>query len=109
MILPLVRKIGRQAKVVKTIKGKSTFIRLGSTVKPSNPEKILQLPRIRSWLSKLLPITLPIARSVLPLKAAIIEVTSSGRDVPVATIVRPIMISFTPNKEAKDSAKNVRL
>ena len=31
-----------------------------------------------------------------------IEVTSSGREVPVATIVRPIMISLTPNKYAKD-------
>ena len=78
------------------------FIRLSSIVKPFNPEKILQLPRISSWLSKLLPITLPIARSVLPFNAAIIEVTSSGREVPVATIVRPIIISFTPNRVAKD-------
>ena len=102
MILPLLQKIGRQAKVVKTINGKSTLIRLWSIVKPFNPEKILQLPRIRSWLSKLLPITLPIARSVFPYNAAIIEVTSSGREVPVATIVRPIIISFTPNRVAKD-------
>jgi len=44
----------------------------------------------------LLPITFPIARSVLPLNAAIIEVTNSGKDVPVATIVKPITISLTP-------------
>ena len=47
-------------------------------------------------MSKLLPITLPIARSVFPLNAAIIEVTNSGTDEPVATIVKPITISFTP-------------
>ena len=96
----MLQKIGKQAKVVKSIKGRSTFIRLGSISKPLNPEKILQLPRIRSWLSKLLPITFPIARSVLPLSAAIIEVTNSGKDVPVATIVKPITISFTPKRVA---------
>ena len=51
-------------------------------------------------MSKLLPITFPIARSVLPLNAAIIEVTNSGKDVPVATIVKPITISFTPRRAA---------
>jgi len=96
VIFPLLQKIGKHAKVVKTINGKSTFIRLCSIIKPLNPEKILQLPRIRSWLSKLLPITFPIARSVLPLNAAIIEVTNSGKDVPVATIVNPMIISFIP-------------
>ena len=100
MIFPLLQKIGKHAKVVKTIKGKSTFIRLCSITKPLNPEKIAQLPRIKSWLSKLLPITFPIARSVLPLNAAIIEVTYSGKDVPVATIVKPITISFIPKRLA---------
>ena len=100
MIFPLLQKIGKHAKVVKTIKGRSTFIRLCSITNPLNPEKILQLPRIKSWLSKLLPITFPIARSVLPLNAAIIEVTNSGKDVPVAMIVKPITISFTPKRVA---------
>ncbi len=49
----------------------------------------------------MLPITFPIARSVLPLNAATIEVTSSGRDVPVATIVKPIIVSFIPNVLAR--------
>jgi len=47
VIFPLLQKIGKHAKVVKSIKGKSTFIRLCSITKPLNPEKILQLPSIK--------------------------------------------------------------
>ena len=42
---------------------------------------------------KLLPEMLPIARSPLPLNAAERQVTNSGKDVPRATMVRPIVDS----------------
>ena len=48
-------------------------------------------------LKILLPTMLPIAISALPLLAATTDVTSSGRDVPSATIVRPINRSLMPN------------
>jgi hypothetical protein len=44
---------------------------------------------IKRRLKILEPITLPIAISLFFLTAAIIEVTSSGKDVPAAIIVRP--------------------
>ena len=77
VIFPLVQNIGRQAKVVSTIIGRSVFISSLLIDKPFNPEKILQLPNIKSWFKRLLPITLPIAKSVLPFKAAIKEVANS--------------------------------
>ena len=43
------------------------------------------------------PITLPIAMSLSPFLAATTDVTSSGSDVPIATIVRPIRLSGIPN------------
>ena len=46
------------------------------------------------------PITLPIAMSFCPLRAATMEVTSSGRLVPMATMVRPMSVSLRPNIRA---------
>ena len=43
------------------------------------------------------PMTLPIARSVFFLRAAIAEVASSGSDVPRATTVTPITDSLMPH------------
>ena len=48
----------------------------------------------------LLPITLPRAMPGLPFTAAVIDVASSGSDVPAATIVKPIMASLTPSPDA---------
>ena len=42
------------------------------------------------------PITLPMARSVFFLRAAIADVASSGRDVPSATTVTPMTDSLIP-------------
>ena len=42
----MLQKIGKHAKVVKTIKGKSTFIRLCSITKPLNPEKYLDVDEL---------------------------------------------------------------
>lgn len=54
-------------------------------------------PSTNKMLNMFEPITLPIAISLSPFLAATIEVTSSGRDVPIATIVRPIRLSDIPN------------
>ena len=51
-------------------------------------------------LNRLEPMTLPIAISFCPLCAATSEVTSSGRLVPMATIVRPMSVSESPNIRA---------
>ena len=57
-------------------------------------------PSTSSRLSRQLPTTLPIARSVRPRSAATNEVISSGIEVPAETIVRPITASLTPSCNA---------
>ena len=52
----------------------------------------------------LLPTILPMAISALCLYEATTEVTSSGRDVPKATIVRPISLSLIPKNLAIEVA-----
>ena len=59
-----------------------------------------ETPRMSRILNRLEPITLPMAISFCPLRAATIEVTSSGRLVPMATIVRPMSVSLRPNMRA---------
>lgn len=49
-------------------------------------------PRINIILKILEPTTLPRARPLSPFREAVMEVTSSGRDVPMATMVRPIRV-----------------
>jgi hypothetical protein len=48
-------------------------------------------------LKVLLPTTLPTAMSRSPLMAAMMEVATSGMEVPAATMVRPITRSLTPS------------
>lgn len=54
-------------------------------------------PNTQKILNILLPMILPTARSRLPLRAAMTEVTSSGSDVPIAMIVAEIKKSLSPN------------
>ena len=54
----------------------------------------VEAPNIRSKLNILDPNTFPKAISFSPFKAATTDVTSSGRDVPIATIVRPTSFSL---------------
>ncbi len=54
-------------------------------------------PIINKVLIILLPNTFPMARSVLPSTEANTLITSSGREVPRATIVSPISICGRPN------------
>ena len=55
-------------------------------------------------LKMLEPTTLPMARSFSPFLDATMEVTSSGRDVPNATTVRPISVSDRPKLAAISEA-----
>ena len=50
------------------------------------------------------PTTFPIAISCSPFRAAITEAASSGKEVPRATIVKPIIKSLTPNSTATPTA-----
>ena len=53
--------------------------------------------KIKSILKILDPITFPAAISALPFKAEIILTDSSGADVPIETIVSPMIIVGIPN------------
>ena len=57
-------------------------------------------PRIIRMLNTLEPTTLPTAISSSFFRAATTEVTSSGRLVPIATMVRPIRFSERPKNAA---------
>ena len=58
------------------------------------------VPITKSMLKILLPTILPMAIPALPFLAAETEVTSSGRDVPKATMVRPINRWLMPQASA---------
>ena len=58
------------------------------------------IPRTKRILKILEPMTFPRAISTSFLRAATIEVTSSGNDVPIATIVSPIKFWLKPNAAA---------
>ena len=53
-------------------------------------------PKMKNELNILLPITLPIAIPGFFLSAAVMEVASSGKEVPAATIVSPTTDSLMP-------------
>lgn len=57
----------------------------------------LDIPRIQKILKIFEPTIFPTAISLCPFRAETIEVTSSGIDVPIATIVRPMTLSDIPN------------
>ena len=63
-------------------------------IKPFRIRELIS--RINNILNILEPIALPSARPLSPFPVATIEVTSSGREVPTAMIVRPIkLLHFT--------------
>ena len=57
-------------------------------------------PSINRMLKMFEPTTFPTARSFSPFLAATTDVTSSGSDVPSATMVRPINVWLHPNVNA---------
>ena len=64
-------------------------------------------PVIISILKIFEPTTLPMAIPELPLSAETMLITSSGAEVPKATIVRPITRSLTPQRRARSEAPSV--
>ena len=54
------------------------------------------MPRINRILKRFDPTALPSARPLSPFLVATIEVTSSGREVPMAMMVNPIKFWLTP-------------
>ena len=72
-------------------------------------EIIEQNPKIKTILNKDEPIALPTAISASPFLAATTEVTSSGNEVPTATIVKPTNKSLIPNLVAiKDALSTTK-
>ena len=65
-------------------------------------------PTIIRMLNMLEPTTFPIAISELPLTADMTLMTSSGAEVPKATIVRPITRSEIRKRLATAAAPSVR-
>lgn len=63
-------------------------------------------PRINNMLKMLLPIALPIAMSVFLLYAAVTLVISSGRLVPMDTMVKPTSVSLIPRLNAISFAES---
>ena len=67
-----------------------------------------QMPRMTKTLKMFEPTMLPIATSLLPAMAESTETTSSGVEVPTATIVRPMMNSGTRSRWATAAEPSVR-
>jgi len=64
------------------------------------------IPRMKRRLNRFEPITLPTAISHSPFLAATIEVTSSGKEVPQATMVSPISMGLIPKDAAIADAES---
>ena len=75
------------------------MIRIWSTNKTPLSEKNVHKLKTNSWLSKQLPITFPIARSGLPLKAAISDVVSSYEEIKSTEIDIADVVSEEDNYE----------
>lgn len=67
------------------------------------------IPIITKMLIILLPNTLETARSVFPLTLAKTLIMSSGKEVPMATIVRPVMPAGMPNFVPIDDAPSINM
>lgn len=63
-----------------------------------------ETPRTQNILKIFDQIIFPTAMSFCPLRAATSDVTSSGRDVPIATTVRPIILSDIHKSSAISTA-----
>lgn len=66
-------------------------------------------PNTKNTLNRLLPMTLPMAIPGFFFKAAVTEVASSGKEVPPATSVSPMIESLTPNERAIPLAPSTKI
>ena len=82
----------KRRNVIKQVNNTSVFI---ATLNGSGLMSAV-IPNIQKTLKMFDPIAFPIARSVCPWRIADTVVASSGSDVPIATMVRPIILSLNP-------------
>ena len=75
----------------------STIVSIIFSIETATGVITAAMPRIARILKVFEPIAFPTAISSSFLRAAAIEVASSGSEVPQATIVSPISVSVTPN------------
>ena len=75
--------------------GMSKPMELDVTAMPVGATRLAN-PKTPMILKMLLPTTLPTAISRSPRMAATMEVTTSGKEVPTATMVKPMINSLTP-------------
>ena len=94
-----VNAIGRRAIAVASMTGRSSEIAAAGTGMPS-PKMIAGRPSTSPMLKMLLPTMLPTAMSRSPRRTAMIEVASSGSEVPIATTVSPTTRLLTPSPVA---------
>ena len=73
-----------------------------------NVAKIAAIPNISPMLAILLPIIFPITIFVSLAKTAAIDVASSGREVPIATKLKPIANSDILNAFASIAADSTK-
>ena len=71
------------------------------------PPRMAAKPSTRQMLVMLEPTALPTTISGEPSTTAKMELTSSGSDVPMATMVRPTTYGGTPRKTPSSSAPSV--
>ena len=76
------RTVAPKSKMISVIDSNATAIGLMAT----------DDPKMKTILKMLEPTTFPSANSLSPFRAATSEVTNSGREVPIATIVKPINV-----------------
>ena len=96
--------MGKQASATANMTQMSKANKEGATTKPAPPATTPLMPRHPKMLKIQLPTTLPTAISRSPLRAAAIEVATSGMEVPAATMVSAITTSLTPSALAKTTA-----
>ncbi len=82
--------------VRRSIEGSAVVMKLG--VAERGPMVELA-PRTTRELKVFEPIMSPIMRSVLPFLAATIDVASSGRDVPIAISMNPMIAWLMPRED----------
>ena len=89
------------AKIItRKSRGVTPWIRIGVTV--------AVVPRMKKILNRLLPTIFPTAISGSFFKAAATDVASSGREVPAATIVKPMKLSLMPKALAMFDAEETK-
>ena len=117
--MPSIRPIRSVAPALKSESDASATSSSDTTIPNGMSRRILpavsgrgrmraQTPRMTNTLKMLDPTTLPIATSLFPATAESTDTTSSGVEVPTATIVSPMMNSGTRSRLASAAEPSVR-